>query len=103
MNKRSLILIVLLALIVSACASDALAKVELESLKGDAGSHSTAHWEAIVRYYLENPQTNFSGDDLYDPATGAVLRSFHKDSAGKFNGGYSGDDAYDPAAVGLGE
>jgi len=107
MNKLSLILIIVFALIVSACANNALAKAEAIPAADNSTERALydRSQEPIIVGALKNAdgQTNtgWSGDDLYDPAAGALLDGIHKDPVKLSSGSYSGDDLYDPAAGAL--
>jgi len=109
MNKLSLILIIVFALIVSACANNALAKAEAIPAADNSTERALydRSQEPIIVGALKNAdgQTNtgWSGDDLYDPAAGALLEGIQKGLNKFTGGGYSGDDDYDPAAGGLGK
>ena len=85
MNKRILILAMVLALLLSACGADMR-----EAMKGNIDESAEAATVERVSGYLEGGK--YSGDDEYDPAAAVTVRGQIE------SGGFSGDDAYDPAA-----
>ena len=120
MNKAkwytSMILLVLMAMTLSACGGDAQASgsntesnVSSVSQPGDylAGGQYSGDdaYDPAAEIPAEVYQSGgFSGDDAYDPAADLNLApvGVSVEEVERARGGFSGDDAYDPAAGGLG-
>ena len=75
----ALFLFISLALILTACYSNSQAAADKPEKQREAA-------------YAQGGQ--FSGDDLYDPASNIIALLIHKGAGSS----YSGDDVYDPAA-----
>ncbi|MEJ2711246.1 MAG: hypothetical protein P8074_26800 [Anaerolineales bacterium] len=99
MFNRFLFVLVLAALLLSACGSNDMI------VSGAAQPENPQSVESTGKFVIGS---SYSGDDLYDPAANPALRNelganpLSQDSNRSLTGhSYSGDDPYDPAAGGL--
>jgi hypothetical protein len=99
MFNRFLFVLVLAALLLSACGTNDMI------VSGAAQPKNPQSVESTGKFVIGS---SYSGDDLYDPAANPALRDepvadpVLQDSHRSLSGGsYSGDDPYDPAAGGL--
>jgi len=99
MFNRFLFVLVLAALLLSACGTNDIV------MSGAVQPEKPREVESSGKFERGN---SYSGDDLYDPAANPALRNVTvadpvpQDSNHSLSGGsYSGDDPYDPAAGGL--